>query len=147
MVPDDYLEWVIHNVKDHQAVSAAQQEMDKRGRKILVDSKKTATSETVIPKGKHKGKRLSELEPAAIQSMWGAWNNIPKLRAHPFFAEIEAERRRRPKPGRPKAKRSPKPLEPGFTDGCYQWIAPNGATFWIPNDISMIGTEAEAPPF
>lgn len=155
-----YLEWVITSHGDKQAVTAAQTELDKRGRDIMVDGSelnpvpgqlfKPGQAERAIPSGKHKGKLLSGLSDAAVQGMWSSWNGINKLKASAFFSEIEAEKARRNiKPGKKaidsRGKKTKAKLK--SEDQHYVWTDKNGMDHLIPNDVSMEGRENEEAPF
>jgi hypothetical protein len=161
-VPVSYLEWVVLDHGDDNAVRAAQTELDQRGRNIAAggikaESKpapgqlfKPGQAERAIPKGKHKGKLLSEITDAAVQGMWSSWNGIDKLKSSAFFAEIVAEKERRNiKPG--KQTQSAKSTRVKSTakaeDQHYSWKDPRGVTHLIPNDVDMEGRENEEAPF
>ena len=159
-VPEAYCECVIINHGDHKAVIAAQTELAKRGRDIIVcgkDKKPLAgqlfepgEAERAIPSGKHKGKLLSELSDAAVQGMWSSWNGINKLKVSAFFAEIEAEKERRNiKPGTKgvSSKGKKAKTKPKTEDQHYNWKDANGAEHMIPNEVSMEGRENEEAPF
>lgn len=42
-----------------------------------------------IPHGKHKGKLLSQLTDAELAGIRNGWNGTPRLKASPFFSQIE----------------------------------------------------------
>ena len=162
-VPASYLEWVVLEHGDDNAVRAAQTELDQRGRNIAAGSNeaeskpapgqlfKPGQAERAIPKGKHKGKLLSEISDAAVQGMWSSWDGIDKLRASAFFAEIVAEQERRKITPwkKPSAKsQSAKAKSTAKTEGQhYSWTDPRGVTHLIPNGVNMEGRENEEAPF
>ena len=159
-VPEAYLEWVILNHGDNEAVRAAQTELAKRGRDIIVGGKdkkpvagqlfEPGQAERAIPSGKHKGKLLSELSDAAVQGMWSSWNGINKLKVTAFFAEIEAEKTRRNiKPSKKGdiSKGKNAKVKPKAEDQHYAWNDANGIEHLIPNGVSMEGRESEEAPF
>ena len=159
-VPEAYLEWVIINHGDNNAVRAAQTELEKRGRDIIVEGKKTkpasgqlfkpGQAERAIPSGKHKGKLLSELSDAAVQGMWSSWNGIHKLKVTAFFAEIEAEKERRNiKPGTKgvSSKSKKAKIKPKSEDQHYIWKDATGTEHMIPNAVNMEGRKKEEAPF
>mgnify|MGYP002631822712 CR=1 FL=1 len=159
-VPESYLEWVIINHGDNNSVSAAQTELGKRGRDIVAGGKerkptsgqlfKPGQAERAIPKGKHKGKLLSQLSDAAVQGMWSSWNGIDNLKVTAFFAEIEAEKERRNiRPGTTcvSSKGKAAKPKPNAEDQHYIWKDANGTEHTILDDVSMVGRENEEAPF
>ena len=159
-IPEAYLEWVIINHGDNNAIRAAQTELEKRGRDIIVGGKdkkpvagqlfEPGEAERAIPSGKHKGKLLSDLSDAAVQGMWSSWNGINKLKVTAFFAEIEAEKERQNiKPGTKGVSSKAKVAKPKpkAEDQHYIWKDAKGTEHMIPNAVSMEGRENEEAPF
>lgn len=61
----------------------------------------------IIPRGKHKGKSVRSLTQMQFSGLFGGWNSVPRLKAHPFFSVIEKERdRRTPVKSTPEATKS-----------------------------------------
>lgn len=58
----------------------------------------TEGTEGVIPSGKHRGKRLSDVSNDILMAMQASWIDSRKLRASSFFAEIQSEVARRELP-------------------------------------------------
>ncbi len=162
-VPDSYLEWVVHNITDSRSVTAAQAELDSRGKTIIATGDKSegasptgslfSVTQSVpkIPKGKYKNQQLTDLDDATIHALWAAWNGIPKLKSHEFFGCIVKEKQQRNRSPQPsKANRSvKKPVQKvnDFAATHYQWKMPGGQLEWIPNYIDMAGRENELAPF
>jgi uncharacterized protein (DUF3820 family) len=166
-VPEDYLDWVVQNHGDSRAVSAAQKELDRRASLLVKTepSKQTAkpgqtssggslfapgTVSVLIPRGKHKGKQLQDLDDGTVHALWSSWNGIPKLKADPFFAHIVAEKaKRKQQPGRPARSRSAATKKSTATSDRYhyRWMDPLGKEHSIPSDVRMEGRENETAPF
>lgn len=47
-----------------------------------------SVANSVLPSGKHKGKRLRDLTRNELSGVYGAWNNIDFLRKKPFFRAL-----------------------------------------------------------
>jgi hypothetical protein len=55
----------------------------------------TEGTDGVIPSGKHRGKRLTDVSNDILMAMQASWIDSHKLRASSFFAEIQSEVARR----------------------------------------------------
>lgn len=164
-VPEHYLEWVVLKHSDKRAVRTAQAELDRRAEAFLAgdasdveDSPKQAAARTTsqpsksittVPKGKYAGQELDELPDETVHALWASWNGSEKLRSHPFFKLIVAEKSRRKTGSRNKKQTKSKvrtaPASPAETHS--DWTDSSGRTHSIPSDISMEGREGEESPF
>ena len=142
------LEFLMMSTDSMELKSLLMTEMQRRARISVPGLLESEHDEDdpVLPEGKYKGMKLSELSPGLLQSVWAGWNGSPRLRQHPLFPAItraknglsSQKNRTEASSGQSKQKHN----NADWAETHYLW---NGE--WIPNDVDMSGREGEECPF